>query len=56
MKNTVMLENGTVGTVNASTIDFQDINDFIGETMTVKINDENGNEIELTGKMVSVIE
>lgn len=53
--HTVVLENGTVGTIAADTIDYQDIDGFIGEIMTVKLHDENGNLIEQSGRLVEVL-
>ena len=52
----VRLKNNTVGTIDDSTIDFQDINDFIGETITVQLHDENGHSIEVTGILDEILE
>lgn len=52
----VRLSDDTVGTVSGSSIDYQDIYNFIGETITVHLRDENGNPIEVSGIMVEVLE
>ena len=53
MKFTVLLKDGTVGTINSDT---QHANDFIGEVVTVHLSDENGNPIEVQGELVEVLE
>jgi|WetSurMetagenome_2_1015567.scaffolds.fasta_scaffold1072561_1 hypothetical protein len=53
---TVLLDNDTTGTIAQDTIDGKEISDFIGERMTAKSHDENGNEIEVTGKLTEVLE
>ena len=50
----VLLEDGTTGMIQDSSIDYQDPENFIGETMNVHLHDENGNPIEKEGKLVSV--
>ena len=54
-KHVVLLSDGTVGTINPDTIDYQDVDGFIGEEMTVHLNDENGNPIERTGILEAVL-
>ena len=56
MKYTVRLEDETIGTVDSSTIDGQHADAFIGEIMTIQLHDENGNNIEVEGVMVEVLE
>jgi hypothetical protein len=56
MTHTVLLKNGTVGTVDDSTINYQPIENFIGQPITVHVNDENGNDTEQTGILESVEE
>lgn len=51
----VMLKDNTVGTINADSIDYQDIRDFVGETVNVHLHDENGNPIEVQGELVEVL-
>ncbi len=53
---TVRLSDDTVGTITSETIDYQPIQGFIGEVMTVHLRDENGNPIEVTGELVEVLQ
>jgi hypothetical protein len=53
---TVALEDGTVGTINDDTLDGQSADAFIGETVNVHLHDENGNPIEVQGKLVEVLD
>ena len=50
---TVLLANGTVGTVDDSTTDGQNPLDF--EIITVQLHDENGFSIEVDGKPVDIL-
>lgn len=52
---TVLLENGTVGTISSDSIGFQNIEDFMGEEMTVQLHDENGHNIEVSGILKEVL-
>jgi hypothetical protein len=54
--HTVLLENGTVGTISRSSIDCQDIHTWIGEIVTLEFYDENGDIQRQEGKMVEVLE
>ena len=54
--HTVLLENGTVGTVTRNSICHQDIHAFIGEFVTVEFHDEIGELQREEGKMVEVLE
>lgn len=54
--HTVLLENGTVGTISRNSIDYQDIHTWIGEIVTVQFHDENGDIQRHEGKMVEVLE
>jgi hypothetical protein len=56
MKYTVLLQNGTVGTIDSDTINGQHAEAFMGETVTVDLYDENGFSIEVEGKLVDVLE
>lgn len=56
MKFTVLLKDGTVGTIDSDTIDGQHADAFVGEVVRVKLNDENGNLIEREGRLVEVME
>ena len=53
---TVLLEDGTTGTINSDTLDGQHAEAFVGEVVTVHLHDENGNPIELEGALVEVLE
>ena len=53
---TVALQDGTVGKINDNTLDGQSAEDFIGEIVNVHLHDENGNEIEVSGRLVEVLE
>ena len=50
------LKNNTVGTISDDTINGQNINDFIGENVTVHLHDENGHDIEDHGKLEEILE
>jgi hypothetical protein len=39
---TVLLADGTTGTINDNTLDGQSANDFMGEIVNVHLRDENG--------------
>ncbi len=52
----VLLDCGTVGTINSDTLGGQAASDFIGEVVNVHLHDENGNEIEVEGVLVEVLE
>ena len=57
MKYTVLLQNGTVGTINSDAFSHeQSAVDFIGEIVRVKLHDENGNLIEKDGVLAEVLE
>ena len=56
MKFTVLLKDGTVGTINSDTLGEQHANEFIGEVVNVHLSDENGNQIEVQGELVEVLE
>jgi regulator of RNase E activity RraA len=53
---TVLLKDGTTGTINSNTLGGQSASDFIGEIVTVQLFDENGNSIEIEGVLVNVLE
>ena len=53
---TVLLSDGTVGTIAGDSINGQHANAFIGEIMTVHLHDENGMPIEVEGTLVEVLE
>jgi hypothetical protein len=52
---TVLLNNGTVGTIDSDTIDGQSAENFIGEVVRVKLRDENGMNIEGEGILLEVL-
>lgn len=53
---TVLLKDGTVGKIDDSTLDGQHPDAFIGEIVLVKLQDENGNPIEVRGELVEVLQ
>lgn len=53
MKYTVMLKDGTIGTI---TFKEEHANDFIGKVISVNLTDENGNPIKVQGELVEVLE
>lgn len=53
---TVLLADGTVGTVDDNTLDGQHPDAFMGEVINVHLHDENGNPIEVQGKLIEVLE
>ena len=46
----------TSGTLEASSIDYQDPEGWIGQQITVSSTDENGNPVEFDGELISVEE
>jgi hypothetical protein len=56
MRYTVRLSDDTVGTIDSDTLDGQSAEDFIGEIVNVHLHDENGNSIEVEGRLVEVLE
>lgn len=53
---TVLLADGTKGTVSDDTLDGQHPSAFIGEEFSVLSHYENGMPIEVSGKLVEVLE
>lgn len=53
---TVLLHGGTTGTIDSDTISGQSAEAFMGEWVIVKTHDENGNTIEVTGILESILE
>lgn len=53
---TVRLGDDTIGTIDSDTIDGQSAEAFMGETVSVHLHDENGNNIEAQGRLVEVLE
>ena len=53
---TVKLQDGTVGTVDSSCLGCSIADDFIGDWITVKLHDENGEQLEITGILESILE
>ena len=58
MKKTyiVRLTNDTVGTICSDTLNGLDPDLFIGERVTVRLQDENGNPIQVEGTLADVLE
>lgn len=54
--HTVVLEDGTVGEIDSSTIDYQDIADFIGQVVNVSTHDQEGFSIEVRGILAEVLQ
>lgn len=52
---TVLLEDGTIGTVSDDTLDGQHPDAFQGEVLNVHLHDENGNPIEARGVLTEVL-
>jgi len=53
---TVLLEDGTTGTISSDTLNGQHASAWIGEIVNVHLHDENGNGIEAMGRLVDVLE
>ena len=51
---TILLEDGTVGSVSSDTIDGKNPLDF--DEINVHLRDENGNPVEILGRPVEVLE
>jgi hypothetical protein len=56
MRHNVVLDDGTVGTIDDDTVDYQDLNGFIGEMITVHLYDENGIPIEKDGILTEILD
>lgn len=54
-QHTVRLDDDTIGTINDDTLDGQNINAFIGDIVNIHLHDENGNPIEVEGKLIEVL-
>jgi hypothetical protein len=53
---TVLLANGTTGTISTTSINGQNPSDFIGEIVRISTKDENGYPVEVEGALVEVLE
>ena len=53
---TVKLTDGAFGSVNSDTLGGQQAGDFIGDRVTIKLHDENGEQIEIAGILESILE
>jgi len=53
---TVLLTDGTTGTIAADTLNGQSAIKFLGEIVTVHLHDENGNPITAEGVLVEVLD
>lgn len=56
MKFTVLLSDGTTGTVDSDSIDGQHADAFIGEVVNVHFHDENGMPMERRGTLAEVLD
>ena len=52
---TVLLHDGTIGTINDDTLDGQQADHFVGEFVQVHLYDENGNPITHYGRLVEIL-
>lgn len=52
----VVINDDTTGTIDTDTLDGQSPEDFIGEHVTIKSHDENGNPVEHYGKLTEVLD
>jgi hypothetical protein len=53
---TALLDCGTVGTVAEDTIDGYHLSELMGETVNVHLHDENGYPVEVSGKLIDILE
>jgi hypothetical protein len=56
MKYTVLLQSGTIGTIEGDTLNGQSAHAFLGEEVNVHFHDENGNPAEELGFLQEVLE
>jgi len=56
MRYTVLIKDGTIGTINNDTLGEQPASDIIDKVVNVHLIDENGNPIEVRGELVEVLE
>lgn len=56
MEYSVILKDGTIGAVDTDTLDGQSPEVFVGEIINVHLYDENGNETEVRGELVEVLD
>lgn len=56
MKYTVLLDDGTVGTITSDELAGRPVEDMIGEVVTVHLQDENGNPITRSGRLEEVLD
>ena len=52
----VQLDNETTAFVSRSSINYQDVNDWVGERVDAIAYDENGNEINVSGVLTAILE
>ena len=52
---TVLLKDGTVGEINGDTINGQDAEAFMGDVIRIHLHDDNGNPIEVEGRLTEVL-
>lgn len=52
---TVVLDDGTVGTISDDTLDGQSADAFMGEVVTVHLHNEDGCPIEVSRKLAEVL-
>jgi len=53
---TVRLADDSIGTINNNTFDGQPAENFIGEIVNIHLQDENGNPLEVEGRLVEILE
>jgi hypothetical protein len=52
----VILENGSTGTINSNTICGQSACDFVGEVVQIQSHDKNGMPVEYDGILMDVLD
>jgi len=51
----VVINDGTLGSIDSDTLDGNHPSDFMGEYMTIHSRDENGNPIEHYGRLTEIV-
>jgi len=53
---TIRLEDGTTGTIDAYSVEFNDVEDLVGQKLNIHTADENGNDINIVGVVAEILE
>ena len=56
MVYTVSLEDGTTGTISSDELGSQDISCFLNKEIEINLFDENGESIQVIGKLIDILE